>query len=75
MCIRDSSRYTFKREEEYSKNNTDLNANVFMFIGEYEQAGLGDPKDPNRYNMAVSYTHLDVYKRQPICTSTLIIIF
>ncbi len=45
------SRYTFKREEEYSKNNTDLNANVFMFIGEYEQAGLGDPKDPNRYNM------------------------
>ena len=45
------SRYTFKREEEYYKNNKDLNANVFMFIGEYEQAGLGDPKDLNRYNM------------------------
>lgn len=44
-------RYMFRREEEYAKNNKDLPANVFMFIGEYEQQGLGETRNPNRYNM------------------------
>ena len=45
------SRYTFKTEAEYAATHTDLPADVFMFIGEYETPGLGPAKDPNRYDM------------------------
>ena len=38
-------------EESFAARNSDLPARIYMYVGEYEETRLGDPRFAKRYNM------------------------
>ena len=63
MCIRDRDTKVFTREngDELSPG---VNQSVRIYIAQKRKISVGDKMAGRHGNKAVSYTHLDVYKRQ-----------
>ena len=64
MCIRDRDDGKYKNTWKDNKDELEKATKVFQFYKDLVDQGIIDPNCKNWGWEAVSYTHLDVYKRQ-----------